>query len=118
MYSPRIYESQIPCLYHAAQSLEVSMTQLANAFVYYGLIAGYYGQDVSGLIPQPNQILPEGVRPKMQIFNPRYSTISDYMHDLPPLGTLNPFFQTLKELGSMSTPIAVKWEKENEKIPF
>jgi hypothetical protein len=54
----------------------------------------------------------------MQIFNPRYSTISDYMHDLPPLGTLNPFFQTLKELGSMSTPIAVKWEKENEKIPF
>lgn len=94
------------------------MTQLANAFVYYGLIAGYYGQDVSDLIPQPNQILPEGVRPKMQIFNPRYSTISDYMHELPPLGTLNPFFQPLKELGTMPPPLEVQWKKENDQTPF
>lgn len=98
MYSPRIYESQIPCLYHAAQNLNVPMTQLANAFVYYGLIAGYYGSTATELIPAPNQVVPENVSPRMQIFNPRHDTIRDYMNSLPTIGTLNPFFQTLDQI--------------------
>lgn len=96
MYSPRIYESQIPCLYHAGRNLDVPMTQLANAFIYYGLISGYYGIKASELLPQPNQVLPEGVTPRMQIFNPTYDTIRDYMWNLPPVGTLNTYFQTLE----------------------
>lgn len=122
MYSPKIYESQIPCLFHAARELEVPMTQLANAFVYYGLIAGYYGQTATELIPRPNQVVPEGVQPKMQIFNPRYSTISDYMHELPPLGTLNPFFQTLKALEERNQKMIIalepRREREDELVPF
>jgi hypothetical protein len=61
MYSPRIYENQIPSLYHAAQNLDVPMTQLANSFVYYGLATGDYGTAASHLLPPPNKVLPEGV---------------------------------------------------------
>lgn len=122
MYSPRIYESQIPCLYHAAQYLEVPMTQLANAFVYYGLIAGYYGQVATELLPQPNQVVPAGVPPRMQIFHPGYGSIDDYMRALPPIGTLNPFFQTLKETEerkrAMAMALAGKRVKENAPVPF
>lgn len=97
MYSPRIYESQIPCLYHAAQNLDVPMTQLANAFVYYGLISGYYGAAAMESMPRPNQVLPENIHPRMQIFNPRFDSIRDYMNSLPPMGTLNPYFQTIRQ---------------------
>ena len=98
MYSPKIYESQIPCLYHAAQNLEVPMTQLANAFVYYGLISGYYGQEAQNRLPMPNQVVPEGILPQMQIFNPEYRNVSDYLIKLPDEVTLNPYFQTMKQL--------------------
>ena len=97
MYSPRIYESQIPCLYHAGQNLGVPMTQLTNAFVYYGLISGYYGMSASELLPRPNQILPAGVNPRMQIFNPHYHSVRDYIMGLPTEGTLNPYFQTMEQ---------------------
>lgn len=95
MYSPRIYENQIPCLYHASRFMEVPMTQLTNAFVYYGLISGYYGSAASELLPQPNKVVPDGVRPLMQIFHPEYDTIKDYMWNLPSIGTLNMHFQTV-----------------------
>lgn len=98
MYSPRIYESQIPSLYHAGQNLGVPMTQLANAFVYYGLISGYYGMATSNLLPQPNQVLPSGVKPHMQIFHPHYNSTHDYMMGLPTIDTLNPYFQTMKQM--------------------
>ena len=97
MYSPRIYDSQIPCLYHAGRHLDVPMTQLANAFVYYGLISGYYGMRASELLPRPNRVLPEGVEPRMQIFNPSYNSIRDYMVGLPIDNTLNLYFQTMKQ---------------------
>lgn len=96
MYSPKIYETQIPSLYHAARNLEVPMTQLANAFIYYGLISGYYGEKTHELLPRPNEVVPVGIQPMMQIFNPRYNTICDYMLDLPLPGTLNPYFQSLR----------------------
>ena len=98
MYSPRIYESQIPCLYHAAQNLEVPMTQLVNAFVYYGLISGYYGEAAQNRLPKPNQVVPDGILPQMQIFNPEYESVSDYLRHLPFEVTLNPHFQTMKQL--------------------
>lgn len=97
MYSPRIYESQIPSLYHAGRNLGVPMTQLANAFVYYGLISGYYGMAASDLLPQPNQVLPAGINPRMQIFNPDYDSIRDYMMGLPTVDTPNLYFQTLDQ---------------------
>ncbi len=95
MYSPKIYENQIPCLYHAAQFLDVPMTQLTNAFVYYGLISGYYGTTASELLPQPNQVLPDNVIPRMKIFSPQYNSIHDYMRELPTVYTLNLYFQTI-----------------------
>ncbi len=97
MYSPRIYESQIPSLYHAGQNLGVPMTQLANAYIYYGLISGYYGMAASELLPQPNQVLPAGVKPHMQIFHPHYHSVHDYMMGLPTIDTLNPYFQTIDQ---------------------
>ena len=122
MYSPRIYENQIPCLYHAAQNLEVPMTQLANAFVYHGLISGYYGSLASELLPQPNQVVPVGVSPRMQIFHPNYHTIRDYMWNLPPVGTLNMNFQTMADLAGREIPqiiLPAKREgKEDELVPF
>lgn len=116
MYSPKIYESQIPCLYHAAKDLEVPMTQLANAFVYYGLISGYYGQTATELTPRPNQVLPDNVFPRMQIFNPLFDSIVDYMNSLPVMGTLNPYFQTLEK--PQIVRMAEKREVENEAVPF
>jgi hypothetical protein len=116
MYSPKIYESQIPCLYHAAQNLEVPMTQLANAYVYYGLISGYYGQAATELPPRPNEVLPENVFPRMQIFNPLFDSIVDYMNSLPVMGTLNPYFQTLEQ--SKVIRLDAKREGENEPVPF
>lgn len=116
MYSPRIYDSQIPCLYHAAQNLEVPMTQLANAFVYYGLISGYYGATATELTPTPNRVLPENVYPRMQIFNPGCGSIMDCMNGLPPIGTLNPYFQALEK------PKAVRMDAgkdvDDEPVPF
>lgn len=106
MYSPRIYESQIPCLYHAARNLDVPMTQLSNAFVYYGLISGYYGMAASELLPRPNQVLPEGVHARMQIFNPSYNSIRDYMMGLPTIDTLNPYFQTMKQMSERKAALA------------
>lgn len=129
MYSPKIYESQIPSLYHAAQSLGIPMTQLANAFVYHGLISGYYGTLASESLPNPNEVLPDGVQPKMQIFNPAYGSIKDYIWDLPPIGTLNANFQTLEEhknrkkgllekmVDSNNTPF-IEEEEEDDEVPF
>jgi hypothetical protein len=120
MYSPKIYESQIPCLYHAAQNLEVPMTQLANAFVYYGLISGYYGQAASELLPQPNQVLPEGVFPRMKIFSPQYNSIRDYMMELPMVDTLNLYFQTISDLRAAEHKKSARADagaKEYEIIP-
>lgn len=114
MYSPKIYESQIPCLYHASKSIDVPMTQLANAFVYHGLISRYYGSDASALLPHPNQVVPSGVSPKMQIFHPNYNSVRDYMMALPPISTVNGNFQTLADLIARETelnnPIALKKE--------
>ena len=75
MYSPKIYASQIPSLYHAAQNLKVPMTQLANAFVYYGLASRDYGPVASDLLPPPHQVLPENVLPKIPIFNHCYDSV-------------------------------------------
>lgn len=110
MYSPRIYDSQIPCLYHAGRNLDVPMTQLANAFVYYGLISGYYGMKASELLPRPNQVLPEGVMPRMQIFNPSYNSIRDYMVGLPIDNTLNLYFQTMKQASDRKASRILKRE--------
>lgn len=112
MYSPRIYESQIPSLYHAGQNLGVPMTQLANAFVYYGLISGYYGMATSELLPQPNQVLPEGVAPRMQIFDPHYNSVRDYMLNLPTIGTLNPYFQTMEQALKRKAPLVSSRESK------
>ena len=108
MYSPRIYESQIPCLYHAGRHLDVPMTQLANAFVYYGLISGYYGVATSELLPQPNRVLPAGVTPRMQIFHPSYNSIRDYMVGLPIDNTLNLYFQTMKQTSDRKAALILK----------
>lgn len=116
MYSPRIYESQIPCLYHAAQNLEVPMTQLANAFVYYGLISGYYGATATELTPRPNRVLPGNVDPRMKIFSPHFDSIGDYMNSLPPMGTLNPFFQALEK--PQVVRMDMKRAEEDGPVPF
>ena len=100
MYSPKIYESQIPCLHHASKFLDVPMTQLANAFIYYGLVSGYYGTTASELLPQPNQVVPDNVIPRMKIFSPQYDSIQDYMMELPTVDTLNLYFQTITNLTS------------------
>lgn len=110
MYSPRIYESQIPSLYHAGQNLGVPMTQLANAFVYYGLISGYYGMTASDLLPQPNQVLPDGAKPYMQIFHPHYHSVRDYMMGLPTIDALNPYFQTMKQMSSSKASLVLNRE--------
>ncbi len=98
------------------------MTQLANAFIYYGLIAGYYGQATADLIPHPNQVLPERVSPRMKIFHSDYASIDDYIGDLPPIGTLNPFFQTLKDLKDQGSTKVIaftrKLEREADHVPF
>jgi|GEM_PF-5576958 hypothetical protein len=78
MYSPRIYESQIPSLYHASQSLGVPMTQLVNAFVYHGLAGGYYGQDATKHLPAPNQVLPSKAYPKLPIFEATEYSAGDH----------------------------------------
>lgn len=98
MYSPRIYESQVPSIYHAARSMEVPMTQLVNAFVYYGLASGDYGAAASSSLPQPNQVLPEGVLPKMPIFNSYHSSVQDYLLDPRITAPKNATFQQLIEL--------------------
>lgn len=116
MYSPKIYESQIPCLYHTAKNLEVPMTQLANAFVYYGLVSGYFGTEATDLIPKPNEVLPENVFPRLQIFNPQFSSIKDYMNSLPVEGTLNPYFQTLEKAKPSIEDI--RREVKNDPVPF
>lgn len=98
------------------------MTQLANAFVYYGLISGYYGAVASELLPQPNQVVPMNVKPRMQIFHPDYHSIRDYMWNLPPIGTLNANFQTIADLVNRNTPVidltTKREEKEDELVPF
>ncbi len=98
------------------------MTQLANAFVYYGLISGYYGMVASELLPQPNQVVPMNVKPHMQIFHPNYHTIRDYMWNLPPVGTLNVNFQTMADLAGREIPQIIlpakREEKEDELVPF
>ena len=116
MYSPKIYESQIPCLYHAAQNLEVPMTQLANAFVYYGLIAGHYGATAAELTPRPNRVLPENIYPRMNLFNPSFNSIGDYMNSLPPIGTLNPYFQALEN--PQVVRMDAEREVDDEPVPF
>jgi len=116
MYSPRIYESQVPSLYHAAKHMQVPMTQLTNAFVYYGLISGYYGSETEEVLPRPNQIIPTNVSPRMNIFNPHYYSIADYMNELPEPGTLNAYFQTLDD--ETAKRIERIRERKNERIPF
>jgi len=98
MYSPRIYASQIPSLYHAAQYLEAPMTQLANAFVYYGLAAGDYGTAASYLLPPPNQVLPEGVLPKMPVFSHHYDSVQDFLLEPRIIAPKNATLQELIEL--------------------
>lgn len=120
MYSPKIYKSQIPCLYQAAKNLEVPMTQLANAFVYYGLISGYYGTAASELLPHPNQVLPENVFPRMKIFSPQYNSIHEYMRELPSVDTLNLYFQTIADLTTTDKKQSLRADpraKEYEIIP-
>ena len=96
------------------------MTQLANAFVYHGLISGYYGSLASAALPNPNQVLPPSVNPKMQIFHPNYDSIRDYMMALPPIETINGNFQTLADLVTrevkLNTPIPFRKEKGNEAV--
>lgn len=58
MYSPKIYEAQVPALYHAAQATKVPMTKLVNAFVYEGLATGYYGLESTNRMPNINEVLP------------------------------------------------------------
>jgi len=91
MYSPRIYESQIPSLYHASQSLGVPMTQLVNAFVYHGLAGGYYGQDATKHLPAPNQVLPSKAYPKLPIFEATEYSAGNHMLSTPPLSNLTPY---------------------------
>ena len=91
MYSPRIYESQIPSLYHASQSLGVPMTQLVNAFVYHGLAGGYYGQDATKNLPAPNQVLPPNAYAKLPIFEATEYGPSSHMLSTPPLNNLTPY---------------------------
>ena len=92
------------------------MTQLANAYVYYGLISGYYGAEATELTPRPNRVLPENIDPRMKIFSPHFDSIGDYMNSLPPMGTLNPYFQALEN------PKVVRMDAEraedNESVPF
>lgn len=98
MYSPKIYDSQIPCLYHAARSMDAPMTQLANAFVYYGLAAGDYGTMTSNLLPPPSQVLPEGVLPKMPIFSHHYDSVQDFLLEPRIIAPKNATLQQLIEL--------------------
>ena len=98
MYSPRIYENQIPSLYHAARNLDVPMTQLANSFVYYGLAAGNYGPVASDLLPSPNKVLPEGVLPKMPIFSHRYDSVRDFLMEPRLVAPKNATFEQLVNL--------------------
>lgn len=111
MYSPRIYESQVPSLYHASQAMNVPMTQLVNAFVYYGLISGFYSPVVSEMLPQPNRVVPEGVRPRMQIFHPHYHSIHDCLRELPLPGALSLYLKTL------DLPSVRKAEKSRPESP-
>jgi hypothetical protein len=98
MYSPRIYENQIPSLYHAAQNLDVPMTQLANSFVYYGLASGDYGPAASHLLPPPNKVLPEGVLPKMPIFSRHYDSVRDFLTEPRFVAPKNATFEQLINL--------------------
>jgi hypothetical protein len=94
------------------------MTQLANAFVYYGLISGYYGMAASELLPQPNQVLPEGVKPRMQIFNPSYYSIRDFMMELPTVDTLNLYFQTMEQTSARRALQTLNRESKPSESPL
>ena len=101
MYSPKIYESQIPSLYHAAHSLGVPMTQLANAFVYHGLAGGFYGMESAQHLPKPYDILPENTVAKLPIFEASSYSPRDYMMSTPPIGNLMPYISEFsKEVAS------------------
>lgn len=92
------------------------MTQLANAFVYYGLISGYFGAEATDLTPRPNEVLPENVFPRIQIFDPRFNSIKDYMNSLPLIGTLNPYFQPLEK--PQPSIADIRKEVEDDLVPF
>lgn len=67
MYSPKIYNAQIPSLYHAAQATNVPMTKLVNAFVYEGLATGYYGLNATNNLPSLENALPWMSKPALQL---------------------------------------------------
>jgi len=91
VYSPRIYETQIPSLYHAARSLKVPMTQLANAFIYYGLLSGNFGETALDSLPHPSKVVPEGIRPRLQLFNLQDQLLNNYVSDLSPKAAFDPY---------------------------
>lgn len=74
------------------------MTQLANSFVYYGLAAGNYGTIASNLLPPPNQVLPEGVLPKIPIFSHHYDSVQDFLKEPRIIAPKNATFEELIEL--------------------
>ena len=57
MYTPKIHESLIPCIYHAAQERKVPMTKLTDAFVYKGLRSEPFGLEVSTRLPEQSEII-------------------------------------------------------------
>jgi hypothetical protein len=67
MYSPKIYEPLVPCLYYAGQATDVSMTRLVNAFVYEGLATGYYGLEATNILPDIDSTLPWLPKPIVQL---------------------------------------------------
>lgn len=57
MYTPKIHERLIPCLYHAAQEQQVPMTKLTDAFVYHGLVQPIYGHEVIARLPNEQEVI-------------------------------------------------------------
>lgn len=76
MYTPKINESLIPCLYHAAQERKVPMTKLTDAFVYQGLTHEYYGPEVLSRLPDSQDV----VHPQLNTSKP--STEIRFNHDV------------------------------------
>lgn len=93
MYSPKIYESQIPSLYHAAQARSVPMTQLANAFIYYGLMTGQFGDKSLDLLPHPSKVVPKGIPPKLQLFSLNDQILEDCLNSLSSNGKFDPYLR-------------------------
>ncbi|MBT62901.1 MAG: hypothetical protein CML13_06780 [Puniceicoccaceae bacterium] len=84
MYSPKIYEPLVPCLYYAGQATNVNMTKLVNAFVYEGLATGYYGLEAANTLPDIDSTLPWLPKPLVQLVEETSSNGSHRVHPLRP----------------------------------